>query len=129
MNTGKLLGLLIGSAVILGLHWNGMYHGGYLYFWYDSMMHFLGGAWIAAALHELLYGMYRFGNLSRAFAPYMLAVVGGTFVVGIGWEVFEYVYGIATLHPEMYWPDTVKDLALDTLGAIAVVLAYLKNKA
>lgn len=128
MKTGKLLGLLIGIAVIFGLHWNGMYNGGYLYFWYDSVMHLLGGMWIAAALHEMFYGMYQIGNLPRTFSVYMLTVVGGTLLVGIGWEVFEYIFDIATINPSEYWPDTVKDLALDTLGAIAIMLAYLKSK-
>ncbi len=128
MNIYKLLGLLIGSCLIFGLHWNGIHNQGYYYFWYDIMMHFLGGAWIAMALHEIFFGSYRIGNIQNTFSSYIGVIIGGTIIVGVGWEFFEYFFDIATLVPSLYWQDTIKDMAMDTLGAIAIVLLFLPHQ-
>jgi hypothetical protein len=76
------------------------------YDWYDLMMHFLGGAAI---------GVFLIG-LSRTFRPraYLLLF----FLVAVGWEVFEYVFGIP--REENYRLDTALDLLMDALGALGV---------
>ena len=69
-------------------------------------MHYLGGITLAVFSAALLMH-----HRPRAF-------VGLLVVLFIGWEIFEYVFGIQR---ESNYPlDTVIDLVMDTLGALTV---------
>lgn len=91
----------------------------YLYWslwWYDSMMHFLGG---------LTLGVLAvwFWNVEKHSLRAFLLIFITVMLLGGVWEVFEYVFDIAgtargTLN---YWKDTIHDMVMDGLGA---VLAY-----
>ena len=90
------------------------------YYWYvafpplDIFIHFLGGDCIALSV------LYVFKE-----NKYIIPL---TIVAGICWEIFEVYFGIAG-HPfgtYLYNIDTVKDLIMDTLGAVAVY--YINRK-
>lgn len=53
-----------------------------------------------------------------------------TLIVGIGWEIFERINGIATdiSSGETYWQDTTYDLISDSLGALIASLIIYKKK-
>lgn len=55
----------------------------------------------------------------RRTVLYTVAVV---LIIGIGWEVFEYVYGLTDATESKYYMDVVHDLISDTLGAIGAYL-------
>jgi uncharacterized membrane protein YjdF len=83
------------------------------YWWYDIMMHFLGGcavggmtAWIVLRLKS-----------SLSWRHVAIATFVSIMVIGIGWEVFEYMTG-QFIGQEDVVVDTVMDLVLDTLGAL-----------
>jgi uncharacterized membrane protein YjdF len=83
------------------------------FWWYDIMMHFTGGILIGGLI---LWGILRVRpNVSRGNLLLMLVI--GTIIVGIGWEVMEYMGGI-TQGEAGYVFDTVKDLIMDTLGGL-----------
>ena len=73
-------------------------------------MHFLGGLTIGVFATYVL----RLGNIGRGFfwAVFCLAML-----IGIGWEIFEYVYDLQGDKIDTAW-----DLVMDSLG---VIIAYL----
>lgn len=85
----------------------------YLYWrheWFDTFMHYLGGLTIGTFLVYLL---------SR-YRPLAFALLF-TFVA-VGWEVFEFVFGLP--RESNYAFDTALDLLMDVMGALtAHVLA------
>ena len=96
------------------------------FWWYDIMMHFLGGAIVSAILLWVI--MYEFPESLRTiyfrFAPVVLFVL----VVGIVWEVYEYHIGIDREYSHTYWRlDTAKDLFDDMVGG--VVAAFFVRRA
>ena len=102
-----LLGALIISSILASLHYVAM--ADFLYWryqWLDVPMHYLGGVTIAVFLVGFLYTK----RVTRFFSLFALLV--------IGWEVFEYVFGIP--REANYLRDTVYDLLMDTLGAFTV---------
>lgn len=111
-----LVGIGVLSAVILYLNAIALEHFFYwTYWWYDIVMHFLGGAFVGSAT---AWALVRFGvargmtTTQRAYAA--LAAI---LVVGIGWEVFEYVNGFFIGETNIFF-DTTLDLIMDVIGAL-----------
>src|SRR3989338_6446852 len=75
--------------------------------WYDLMMHTLAG--FSGGL--IAFWFAKTVNISR---PFLFALVS-LMVVGIVWEVFEYVFEITPMID--YWQDTITDLIADGVGA------------
>lgn len=97
----------------------------YMQYWfYDIMMHFLGGVCIAL----LLYCISLFFNISHLNNRISIIILY-TLIIGIFWELFEVYYKIAgyPIHTLLYKLDTTKDLIMDTLGSVFVWL-IIKNK-
>jgi hypothetical protein len=112
--------LLLSLTVILGLHVISVtteYNWYNQFWWLDWMLHFAGGAWAA----------YLFIVLSRY--RQLLAVVSFVFLVGIGWEVLEYMFdvpffgvGEASFSDSLWILDTLKDLFCAVAAALLVAL-------
>ncbi len=113
-----LLSLIVGvatlhtAASVFSLYWR--------LAWFDMLPHFFGGAFVALGLFWLsFFSGYRGArHLPDSVSVFTLIFVG-TLIVGVGWEVFEYLLG-HIWSPEGYWLDTVTDLCVDMLGALAV---------
>lgn len=95
----------------------------YLYWefwWFDILMHFLGGAFIASALLWVI--RYELPHLLRPFAPPFLTTLFATLAVGVLWEAFEYTTGMyaSVNHPL----DTTMDIAMDMAGMLFAYLAF-----
>ncbi len=103
----------------------------YLYWtlpWFDILMHFLGGAWIGFVCIWLCFYSRYFSMPARTDIVYVVSVsVLGALVVGVLWEVFEYVTGITFLVSN-YVPDTVLDLIMDVVGGVVVAVAVYRYK-
>lgn len=87
------------------------------FFWYDIMMHVLGGivigttyAWGARYIIPI--------GWRRAFLNLGAAVLF-TIAIGVLWEVFEYILGIAGSRFLPYPADTMKDMVNDIIGGTA----------
>ncbi|HYD93156.1 MAG TPA: hypothetical protein VEB18_01710 [Candidatus Paceibacterota bacterium] len=95
-----LLSLLQHWALADFLYWR--------YVWFDVPMHYLGGV----ALGSFLIA------LSPQFRPrvYLLGII----ILIIGWEVFEYIFGLPREHN--YVLDTSIDLLMGTLGALTTYI-------
>jgi len=119
--TRTLIGLLILSGVIFILNKVALVHFFYWRFWwYDIMMHFMSGALIGALA---LWGALRFYPMLSKRKLFLMAILTAI-VVGLGWEVMEYVGGI-TNGEAGYVFDTVKDLVMDTLGSLLVCSIFM----
>jgi len=98
----------------------------YFYPWYDIMMHFLGGIFVALILLWLFFYSEYIERFEVSKRNIILIALLGTLVVGIGWEVFE--YSIGNVPEENYMLDTSIDLFMDLIGASLVLLfLYIKN--
>ncbi|OHA21540.1 MAG: hypothetical protein A2849_03905 [Candidatus Taylorbacteria bacterium RIFCSPHIGHO2_01_FULL_51_15] len=99
----------------------------WLFWWYDIILHFLGGAFSALLLLWLrffsgYFGTPRTPSASEAVFFAFFAALS----IGAGWEVFERVLG-HTWSVEGYVLDTSLDMLLDTTGAIGALL-FFRNR-
>jgi len=104
---GLIIALLHLLAINFFLYWDLM--------WFDLIMHFLGGVWVA------LLGFWIMAFFTRAeeFSTRSIIYVSVFFTLGIGvlWEIFEAGAGISFVGKDM-WGDTLSDLALDIVGGL-----------
>lgn len=115
---------LILSALLLFLHLIAIKYFFYLSIgWYDSMMHLIGGASIAALS---LWFLYNFKPHFSARFVFLYALFL-SLVVGIFWEIFERFIDLAQ-HVYLSYPfDTAKDIIMDLLGASFFTSIFLKT--
>ena len=80
------------------------------FWWYDILLHTLGGIGIGlfAVRLSIFFGTSR--QVSYAIA--------GALLIGAGWEVFEYSLGLPRSVFFNYAVDTTKDMLMDVTGAL-----------
>ncbi len=115
----KLLFLtFISVAVLATLHF--IASAFYFYWtlgWFDNLMHFLGGFSIGLLS---LWFYFHSGIIKKLVPNQKQAILKSLFfviVIGVGWEVFEYLNGL-TQSTESYPLDVIHDLIADSVGAI-----------
>lgn len=88
--------------------------------WYDILIHFLGGAWLA-----LLFSIYFPKHRSNFFV-----VLGFVFFIGIGWEVYEFLIEFIFVAKgqmsliQMTLKDTLGDLISNFFGGATIFFIY-----
>lgn len=110
MRLRLLLGILILSGIIFVLQDIALAE--FLYWrwwWFDILMHFLGGV-LVGALALFVSDLFK--------TPFTLTFVIFLVGIGVGWEVFERMFGL--YNAIGYWEDTILDLIMDTIGALIV---------
>lgn len=130
MHKNYVLFLTLICAIIGGaLYYVGdLFYFYWTYWWFDVLMHFFvsftGGLGI-------FWGLFDSGFIFRERfekrGASILLVFACVFSVGIGWEVFEYAYGINDSN-EGYVLDTIDDLILDSAGAIIAAALVSRRK-
>jgi putative membrane protein len=108
-------------AVEFYLYWH--------YWWFDIVMHGLGGLWVAL-IALWLYCFSRFSRKSLGVSRHSLfaIAVGSTVLIGVGWEIFEYVSNLTFVLPfENYIGDTLADLAMDLAGSFLAYIHYVQK--
>lgn len=115
MRLQLLIGILLLASTLLLLQHIALAE--FLYWrwwWFDILMHFLGGVLIGglALVTSMTFG------INRAFTFVVLF-----FAIGVGWEIFERTFGLYRAYG--YFGDTLLDLLMDALGA-AVVYSAIK---
>lgn len=96
---------LVTALFIVGL----MYYLQWRFWWYDLVLHGLGGIWVALAVMWLLTLVHR--------APRIATVIISVIIVGALWEIFEFAIGAP--REVNYQLDTTTDLLMDAVGAVA----------
>lgn len=94
---GLALGMAVTQYYALALYWY------WTYWWLDIVMHATGGVVIGTIVATYV---------SRR-AVWVIVL---TLVVGVLWEVFEYVLGISRVEPH-FQLDSTLDLVMDIVGA------------
>lgn len=84
----------------------------WVYPWFDTPMHVLGGAVVALAFHSMPSIVARIPRKNRTFLITLACVMS----VGVMWEVFEYAVGYQ--REVEYIFDTVVDLLGDAFGGL-----------
>ena len=79
--------------------------------WYDIIMHFLGG--FLTILILLWIDRWRGTALTGTFTQIFLWIM----VVGLAWEIYELFFGLTFIDARGYRFDTVLDLIMNTIGA------------
>jgi hypothetical protein len=109
--------VLVLLLLLWGLnHLAGVFDLYYRFDWYDTMMHTLGGV-VAGCIALIGYDTF-FNHLRLNRFGMMLYMIAIGFMIGIGWEVFEYIQDVVLgtqLIPT--FRDTISDLISDMLGA------------
>ncbi len=101
------LAFLEGLAIQYFLYWR--------FFWYDIMMHFLGG-FIISALY-IWYVHFEAPETRKKMLLTFRNTLLFVFAVGVVWEIFEAVIHVDAEYTQAYWAfDTVKDLIMDCIG-------------
>ena len=99
--------------------------------WFDNVLHFLGGAWLASALFYWAYFLRKIKENAVPALFVLVALVGFSAIGGILGEICEFFYdhllgrniGMAL---QLGVADTVTDLFFDLLGGLAAGLVFIK---
>jgi hypothetical protein len=92
--------------------------------WYDIMMHFLGGLWVALFIVWVVQSnIFPFLRSHLSFASLLVCVIG----VGLVWEYYEIFFGLTFVTDPEYWGDTALDLVMDTVGGSIGTFISKKN--
>jgi len=91
--------------------------------WYDNMMHFLGGAWLALVA---VWGLYSYlKKRDDALVSVLLFVLVGALL----WEVLEYVAQSIAGTPGLFAtvPDSISDIVFGLVGGLVAGIYTLKK--
>ena len=113
-----VIALMQSAAIVFSLYWT--------LWWYDILLHFLGGIFIGLLVLWVRFLSGYFPASSFLWSPgrLFLFTLFWTFIIGVGWEVFEWLAG-NTWSIEGYWLDTTLDVVLDLIGGIAGFLYFI----
>jgi len=116
--------ILVGALHLIGTFYNFYWNS----FWFDALMHFLGGLAMGLLFLWLWFASGFFEKSLPTKREAMVAALTFAMLIGIGWEVFEYVYGIAVPVGANYPVDTFHDLVFDFVGGVgAGLLGQIKS--
>lgn len=115
----NMLAILIVAIFLINALANKFYW--YSSIWYfDIIMHFLGGLWIG------IFAFYFFSPQTISFRL-IFKILIMVFLIGIGWEIFEvFVDKVISLN---YFNilDTISDILFDLTGGIMAIFYYMKK--
>ncbi len=114
--------------VLIGLLHNvgGLYFDAYeKYWWWDVLLHFLGGLWVGLSGFWFIYKSHFLPVPRKTTVNFFMVILLPVLLVGIGWEIFEYMFGLTFVLPgESYRIDTISDIGMDIVGSLIVYLYY-----
>ena len=109
---GLLIAILYPLAFAYLLFWN--------FWWYDLLLHFLGGAFVVFFARWSLFAAPQSVKILARLQP-LFFFLAMTLIVGVLWEFFEYAADL-TYAVRGYWFDTYTDLLMDTFGGLSAYL-------
>lgn len=113
--------VVIAILYVLGFifRWN------YSIWWYDWLLHLLGGMWVAFVAKKFFRGPM--GRIGRAGPLFLVALVA---LVGVTWEIYEFTLDELFFKEAARWraqagnTDTMTDLIIDLTGGVVVAFWY-----
>ncbi|MFH1759386.1 MAG: hypothetical protein ABH822_02390 [Patescibacteria group bacterium] len=126
--------LLTTILAIVALYWLGLFYDwDNAYWWFDEVLHFFGGLWLAA-LFVYLTDRLGLSVIRRRFWLKLILGLGFVALVGVLWEFHEFIadWFIGKMLMQGDVADTLSDLLFDLLGGLAYLLlcsyVYLLKK-
>jgi len=115
-----VIALMQSAAIVFSLYWT--------LWWYDILLHFLGGIFIGLLVLwvRFLSGYFPAPSFPWSHGHLFLFTLFWTLIIGVGWEVFEWLVG-NTWSMERYWLDTTLDVALDLIGSIVASFYFTRQ--
>ena len=116
-----ILGIFLLNTLAGFLYWYAIFP------WFDNMMHFFGGFWVAVATISVFWKIF---SIQKSQILKLVFVVLWVLFVGLVWEIYEFgvqdlikVTGIASI------PGSISDLIFDTIGGVvAFLIINIKTK-
>lgn len=102
----------------------------YLYWmleWFDSAVHFAGGALIALIALWLIFLSQYVPPREESVRAAVLWSLSAVLAVGVLWEIFEVVAGVSVSEAD-YALDTAMDLGVDVAGALVASVFYARAR-
>ncbi len=108
--------------VIFALHLTALYfHWYWIFWWYDILLHFLGGLWLGGTALWFLKYVRNKDIFNNIFSRYVYPIIFVTFI-GIAWEVFEFSLDTFIIFQTNDIVDTISDLGMDVVGGLTASL-------
>ena len=89
--------------------------------WFDMLMHFLGGLWLGLVFIWLFFG-------KEINSKLFLKIILGVFLIGFFWEIFEIIVNNFTIKDSFNILDTISDLCFDVAGGIFALWYFYFSK-
>lgn len=106
-----------------------VYHLYWSIYEFDSIVHFFGGAAISLLFLWFYFFSGFFSPQKRNLNQFVLVSFFGTMFIAISWEVYELIFSQTMVLKIDYPYDTMMDLIMGFLGAIAACFyGFLKEK-
>ena len=123
-----LLPVIVFSVAIL--HAIGFVYGWYTALWFSMLLHALGGFFVGgiAYVYAERFGIFPLPGARAAIAAFLI-VLGFAALAGVLWELFEFALdriapaGVYLAVSDVF-ADTMGDLAMDMMGAIAAFVFF-----
>jgi len=88
--------------------------------YYDMLMHFLGGAWLG-------FAFIWFFKIKKISFELILKIILGVLLISILWEVFEVILNDNTTINPFNTLDTISDIFFDIAGGFSAILYFLRK--
>jgi hypothetical protein len=93
----------------------------WIYWWFDILMHFLGGFWVGISSIWLLFVLLFVKGKPATSKNVLLFSLLSVLLVGILWEVFEF-FTWNTFDEPNFFTDTSADIFFDLIGGFVASL-------
>ncbi|MEA2112483.1 MAG: hypothetical protein U9P50_00725 [Patescibacteria group bacterium] len=94
------------------------------FWWFDIIMHFLGGFWVALLSYYIFFLSKYFRRIKEKLSIFYTSLFF-VITVGILWEIFEYL-AKASIYQSNFNLDTSLDILMDMLGWLLAYFILLK---
>lgn len=118
-----LLVLLIFGFNLFATYW----HLYFLIWWLDIPVHMFGGACIALIALSFYFRPTSLGFQKYSSLSMFVYAITATLILGLGWEVYEFVFDRAMSVNDLQLGDTIKDICDDLFGAGVATLLFIKK--
>ncbi len=104
--------IFIVNSIAVYFHWYSSL------WWFDMIMHFLGGAWLGL----FFLWLFRIKNISTSL---FFRVILSVFIVSLLWEVYEIVVNDQIAKNIFDYQDSVSDLFFDLSGSFTALFYFI----
>jgi hypothetical protein len=117
-----VLGLAIFAFNLIATYW----HLFFLIWWLDIPVHILSGMWVALLFLALYYHADHIGRKEHSVFFVVVFALCSALVIGLLWEVYEFVIERSMDSGDVRLDDTLKDLCDDLIGGAIAAWLFVR---